>query len=659
MTVSRRDVLKYGAAGGIAAIAVGGGAFAADARGRRRRRRWGHRDEGPVRVRGTTTTIEDGPGQDEAASGPSTSTSTDTPSSPSTTECCTTVSGGSWSDPSTWADGAVPPTGDAVRISGPVILDVDVEVRSLTIEEGAILAFAPEASARLTSTGNVVVAGVLTMKPGGPSVNHNIHFAGVDESNYIGGGMSVLDDDVGLWVVEHGTLDIAGSSKLAWTRAAGSLDSGSRTIELTSDPTGWQVGDELVVTPTARPDSDDSHTADVVTVASINGRTIQLADGLEANHPTVDLGPAGTLGAEVLNLTRNVGIEGTEGGRAHIMIVHAHNPQNVHHATLRHLGPMRGDDGVAGRYPLHFHHCREGSNGSLIEGVVARDCGNHAFVPHESGGTTWRNCIAHEIRDHAYWWDPQDEAWDTLYDGCVASNVVPNGEPYTHSGFWFGQGPQGSNSVRGCVATNVEGVGFSWYEGTGWNADDCVAHNNEESGIISWQNNGAIMTVSNFSTYRNDVNGINQGAYSNAFRYFGGSHVENAQSQVVVGAVSSRDDNNNGLTFSDLYLDAAGVEYGFEVDDGSPVDPALPTSFLNCRVVNASQAGIGWQGSGKQAQAVVQGCSFDGREIWLEDEVGSNSRIEFYGSSRGDVMVSGRDGAGTFANDWNAAVSSL
>ncbi len=74
--------------------------------------------------------------------------------------------------------------------------------------------------------------------------------------------------------------------------------------------------------------------------------------------------------------------------------------KNVQHVAFRYLGPRKDLGGtyvkeqVGGRYGLHFHHCNDGSDGSIVEGCVMRDIDNHAYVPHVSHGITMHHNIA-------------------------------------------------------------------------------------------------------------------------------------------------------------------------------------------------------------------------------------------------------------------------
>jgi G8 domain len=581
-----------------------------------------------------------------------------------------TGSGGRWSDPATWEGQTVPGGGEDVTLEGPVLLDVDAEVRSLHVVAGAALSFDPSTSATLRSERNVVVEGVLEVQPADAEVVHRLVLTGADESAFVGGGMRVLQSDVGLWVMDDGVLDVEGAPKLAWTRAAGALEAGQDAITLAEDPQGWRTGDELIVTATLEvaPEEDEerSHQVDVVDISAISGRTVTLARPLQFPHPAADVGRGRILTAEVLNLTRNVAIEGAPDGPAHVFI-HSQQPQTVRYAALRYLGPRQpvpngereGDlQDVLGRYALHFHHCAGGSRGSLVEGVVARDLGSHAFVPHESNGTTWRECIAHDTHDDAYWWDPEESSSEVVFERCVASNVGANApNRYTNGGFVFGLGRDYSNVVRGSVATNVSGDGFLWYEAGGiWVFEDCVAHNNTTNGIRVWQSTPQAHRLSRFVCYRNNGFGVDHGSYANAYHYAEGNMAGNGEGAVVVRAVSATTDDGRGLTFEDLFCDADGAEFALGLADGGPIETELPTVIRGCEFVNATRAGLLWDGAGNAAAAQVIDCTFDANELWLHSAMGANSRIELSDDRHGQVMLAPRGQQGEAVPSWNAVI---
>src|SRR5262249_50248447 len=94
---------------------------------------------------------------------------------------------GRWSDRSTWG-GSVPGPNAAVTIDGPVLLDMDASVATLIVAPGGSLTFEPSTDHTLTSSGNVIVRGTLSMVPASSQVNHRMVFVDVDESKFQGGG---------------------------------------------------------------------------------------------------------------------------------------------------------------------------------------------------------------------------------------------------------------------------------------------------------------------------------------------------------------------------------------------------------------------------------------------------------------------------------------
>ena len=455
-----------------------------------------------------------------------------------------------WSDPVTW-DGRTPAEDDVAFVSTRVFLDRDATVAGLVVEPGGALVFDPDSSRTLATRGNVVVRGTLSMEPASTRTVHRLVFRNVSEAAFVGGGMEVLKSDVGLWVMDNGSLRIAGSPKLAWSTAADALPVGSTEITLGDDPDGWEVGDELVIAPTLPPTNGGDSTRpeeayDIATVSAISDRTVRLSSATRFPHPGVDVG-GGSMTAEVLNLTRNVRIQGTEGGRSHVFI-HSMRRQVVKNAALRYMGPRQRSEGhtvnVLGRYGLHFHMCRNGSRRSVVEGVVVRDCGGHAFVPHTSHGISFTDCISHNTFDEAFWWDGGDLTDDVILSRCVASLVRsdPSFRGYRLTGFALGKGVD--NTVRDCVAVGIRGnenaSGFLWDEGAEgvWTFEDCVAHNNAVNGIFVWQNTGKRHLIDRFVAYHNGKSGIEHGAYLNAYVFRDVSLVGNDEAGVILHAES-------------------------------------------------------------------------------------------------------------------------
>lgn len=421
--------------------------------------------------------------------------------------------------PSTTAapDGAPPSTGPSPAspqqpteslpgvdriLSGSVSFPDGVEIPA-----GEVWAFDPTSTTTVEAAGNVVVRGTLVMHPADRTVEHTLRFVGIDEQAFVGGGMEPLETDVGLWVVDEGVLDLVGTERTPWDRE-------------------WHpewAGDEVVAAPNAAGDYE----------------------GFTTVTGPDDVPPPNELGfrTELLDLTRNVRIEGMPEGKTHVLI-HSSRPQTLRYVAIRYVGPGFGEEvrrnraeggdqrsvgsDVTGRYGLHFHRCGDGSRGSIVEGVVIRDAGNHAFVPHDSHGITFRDTIAYTATNEAYWWDPasrqtpSNASDDIRYERVVAAAVTTTRG--TGSAFALSDGA--GNTLVDSVAVGVVGRGhsLSGYHWPGtekavWTFENNVAHNNIGHGIRVWQNVSATHVIDRFIGYYNGMAGILHGAYKNSYVY--------------------------------------------------------------------------------------------------------------------------------------------
>jgi hypothetical protein len=450
-------------------------------------------------------------------------------------------------------------------LSGRVAVD---EV--LRVGPGEALRFDPDRSTTVTTSKNVVVEGLLEMRPSRPGVVHTFRFVDVDEGAFRGGGLDVLGSDVGLWVMGNGRLDIAGTSRKAWNRK------GSHRT--------WRGGDELVLTPTDLGDFRGFRSYGGGPVPTVNGR----------------------WKAEVLNLTRNVRIQGTPSGRSHILI-RSTRPSTIKFAEIRHMGPRKGGRKIAGRWPVHFHHAQNGSRGSMVQGVVVRDGGSHAFVAHASHGVTFKNCIAYDVMEDAFWWDHDDESGKdasngVLWDRCVAALVRADEDDGTTfhilTGFRLENGKK--NVCRNCVAVGVQGgvtsSGFHWPEDPPagvWGFKNNRSHNNRADGAYAWMNdNEQAHDISGLVAYRNGKVGMEHGAYGNKFRYTGCATFQDGAAGAGGGAGepaclvchAHSISRSRPLKFKDIVLDGAGVTprgiyIGAQVGDAD-----APAEFVDLKI---------------------------------------------------------------------------
>ncbi|WP_395293311.1 hypothetical protein ACF9IK_06715 [Kitasatospora hibisci] len=587
-----------------------------------------------------------------------------------------------WSDPAGWG-GRVPGPQSAVRITDRVLLDTDAAVGSLLVEPGGSLTFAADRGVTLSSAGNVEVRGTLALAPGDTAV-HTLRFPSVDEKRFQGDGMKVVDTDVGLWVTGAGYLRLDGAAKTAWVRAAGELRAGATTVSLAAPPAGWRAGDELAVTPTGPPDEDGfSARYDLAVVRSVSGSTVTLEAPLRYAHPRVALGGGVTVGAEVLNLTRSVRVEGSAEGRAHVHLTSSRQA-DVRHAVLRWVGPRtdtreswKGPDGsaavttpVLGRYGLHFHMLGDATRGTVVEGVVVRDAGNHAYVPHASHGITFRSCISHDTWEDAYWWDgppdtrtPQQPSDDIVYESCVASRTVlePNPRAYRLTGFNLGAGTGGK--ALDCVAVGVQGAngasGFEWPEnGEGvWTFRRCLAHNNLQDGIFVWLNARQHHVVTEFAAYHNGGWGIEHGAYLNDFDYTASVLYGNAGGGVALHSLG----REKGTVFDGLLIDGAG-QSDFAVSTARHELAGEAVTFSRSRFTGYRRAGLAFRATpdGQPDDVLVLDCEFGGNELWLDPEAGPPKNILLRRAGRAEaIQVRRAEDGGAAQPQWNASSTLL
>jgi hypothetical protein len=483
------------------------------------------------------------------------------------------VKSGNWSDASTWG-GRTPGEGDTPVISAGHTVTHDqasTTVSGVNVNSGGTLQFDANKSTSLLSSRNIVIYGRLVMRPSSASAAQLIQFINVNENGFIGSGHDIIEGDIGLWVMGAGQLDISGARKKSWTRATGSVNRGATSFTV-QDANGWNTGDTIFIVPTDKPepntnDWDDRLQTSVDSfgvkferrkITGISGNNIQLDQALNYDHLAVSTDSGKTWTAEVGNITRNVSIEGTEKGRAHIFI-RSSMPQSIYYMAGRFLGARKGagrSSLVSGRYGLHFHHCNEGSRGSMVEGCSLSDLGNRAYVPHTSHGVTMNNNIAFTVMEASFWWDFQELSHETIWDGNLTAYVKWNGMENGSRGMEMnmGDGNIAKNNVvvfAHCGDEHNQGA-YVWNadsEGV-WIFENNLSHSNR-SGMFVWQNTGNNHTIVNQESY-NDHLGVFHGAYINSYTYTGG-YFHN--SLVRVKATSG---NNSGVRFEKVTFDGAG-----------------------------------------------------------------------------------------------------
>jgi hypothetical protein len=535
-----------------------------------------------------------------------------------------TVQSGNWSDPATWG-GKLPGTSDVPLISSGHTVTYDLISASyagVSVSSGATLQFDSNKSTTLQSSGNVVVEGKLQMRPASASIIQTLQFINIDESQFVGGGMDVLATDVGLWAMGSGVLDLVGAAKTAFVRAAGNIASGATSISLNSAPSGWQAGDDITIAPTESPTVGSAYMTgfDDRSISSISGSSLTLSAGALRAHPQIN----NLWTAEVINLSRNVRIEGTATGRTHIFI-RTSVPQTIQNIQIRYIGPRRDRGGdsakefVLGRYGLHFHHCDNSSVGSLVQGCVVRDTGSHCYVPHSSNGVTMKGNVAYNFMEIAFWWDVYDLTHGITWDGNIvakgsfiheALDIDSSDAPtFAVSGFLLGVGDDNvcnNNVAVGTTGDHRGGGAYYWQEGkieSVWVFKNNMAHNCH-GGLVTWQNNLKHHVIEDSVLYNNGM-GVYHGAYTNSYMYRGG-YVYNSQIQIKASS-----GNTNRVKFENLVIDAAGLDYAITMEEG-PLDGEVPIFVRNCTITGHKIAGIVNQSPNATKKLDVIQCTTSG-----------------------------------------------
>lgn len=417
------------------------------------------------------------------------------------------------------------------------LLSNDLDLTEVLQIDGT-LELDPRTNVTLTTTKNIIITGKLISRPN-PGVMHVIKFVNIDESKFIGGGDTVLDSDVGLWVTGAGQLDLQGSLREEWN-----------------------------------PGSD----------------IVQNIDAIVQR--------AGTL-------ARNMRVEGTATGRSHIFIKSS-KPQTIRYVGLRWLGPRKARTGdtvkslITGRYAIHFHHCGDGSRGSMIEGCIAKDCGNHSYVPHGSSGITMRGNSALNCTETAFWYDAGHKTDDLVLENNLVANISYVERSYNQDtdsptfgagGFYLGFGD--GNICRNNVVYKTSGSGggaaaYIWPElrddadtskdltstwmFTGNMAISCPL------GINVWQNSEHHHTVQD-TTIVNCPIAILHGAYGNHYKYL--------RIKIVNGIIDLRaaSDNTIRVRFEECEIDAGGQNACVFVNE-NPGKGMAPVLFRACKFTN-------------------------------------------------------------------------
>ena len=482
--------------------------------------------------------------------------------------------------------------------------------------------------------GNVIVAGRLIMRGSGDMENPTVlRFIDIDEEAMIGGGMTPIESDPGLWPVGVGLLDFVGTKRTRW--------SSDGVI-----PDDWEASDEMYVCPHEPGD-----------VSKDGLKPYKLGDPV----PSSVLGDGSVQFTEIINLSCDVLVEGTPEGRTHITIL-SDAVQTLKWFCIRHTGPRQtvwrvdaegeflldenGDKivdsalsaPVPGRRALHFHMREDATRGSVVEGVLVRDSGGMgSFVPHKSHGILYEDCLAYNVNEHAFFWDNHakgkfdhlssrsereaaERAFTTSNDivwrrcGVVLLKPIPSHRGTGLSGFYLGRGT--GNVVDDCFTAANQGgkrsSGLQWPSAVNdgpnvWTVEKFVDHNGRGVGIFTWQNTSeGPHIILGVISYNHGKSGILHGAYGASLYRYRPMITRTGHSGIVLHAVARsrvsaggfRDDNYT-LSFEGGYISKVDFAVAIVSHTQTPLRPTLIrnvpfTDIFKAAVVIDETRGPGW-----------------------------------------------------------------
>lgn len=367
-----------------------------------------------------------------------------------------------WSNRATWPGGVLPRAGAAVVIGRDTTVLLDIEtpaLASLTVNGTLRLDTRSPAAPPIGITATRIL------------VNGRLE-GGTETAPFLGRATITLtgterDADVGtakmLGVYPGGALELHGEPRTGWVRLAATAAAGATTLTLDAPLTGWRAGDRVVVAST---DFLPTH-AEVVTIRSVRGATVQITPALAHKHwGTVQTiaGKAVDERAEVGLLTRNILVQGDSASAAsgfggHIMAMQG--------ASLRIEGvelTRVGQRGRTARYPIHWHMMGN-APGQYARRNSVWGSYNRCVTLHGTHGVTVAGNVCYDHLGHGYFLEDGVETNNSFQNNLGLLSratadpraVLPtDAHPAT---FWV---TNPDNEFVGNVAAGSEGHGF-WF----------------------------------------------------------------------------------------------------------------------------------------------------------------------------------------------------
>jgi Ca2+-binding RTX toxin-like protein len=397
----------------------------------------------------------------------------------------TAIASGNWSNPSIWQNGVVPSDGARVHIPMDVEVTVDriITQRIGTIRIDGTLSFSTTQNSELRVD---TIVGSVASKFEMGSAERPIPRAITARLLFTDNGpIDRAYDPFGLsrGLISHGAVSIHGAEVTSQSAVNGALEAGGKIMKLTMVPTGWKVGDEIVIAgTTAEVDQNE-----VRRIAGIFGNVVFFDQPLQYNHTP----ESASSPLHVAHLTRNAIIESESNitaRRGHTMFMHNRDVEiayagfyglgrtdkstPINDAVVKSDWTLTAGTGTnqRARYAVHFHRNGLTNDGhpSTVIGSAVVDSPGWGYVNHSSYVDFVDN-VAYNVNGAAFVTEVGDEIGSfrkNLAIGSTGSGEALESRLYIQDfghqgdGFWF----QGSGiSVTDNVAAGNEGNGFVFF----------------------------------------------------------------------------------------------------------------------------------------------------------------------------------------------------
>ena len=438
------------------------------------------------------------------------------------------VKSGDWSAADTWLPARVPRAGDRVHIARDTNVRYDTASKHVIrlIQVVGTLEFARDRDTELhvgllkvqnsdvcSESGfacdfrELKRTGALARRPqllvGTPTAPIPTHHTAKIRLHYIAG---MDKKDAPAIVCCGARMEIHGSPmNRTWVKLGSDVETGDQQVTLDEEVTGWQVGDEVLITGSLHKGSNQSFRGEYPqqkpqsekrVVTKIDGRILTLNQPFDNVH--FGTGP---YRSEVANLSRNVSIASADpqGVRGHTLY-HRHSSGGISYARFAHLGK----EGVLGRYAIHYHLVGETMRGSQVRGVAIVDSHNRWITIHGTQYLVVRDCVGYQSVGHGYFLEDATEAYNLLdrnlgvqaYTGKRLPQQVLPFDPNDGAAFWW---TNARNSIVRNVSCENDEYGFRY---------DCQDSSGFDAQIPLRAPDGSVSTVDvrRVSTFRFEEN---------------------------------------------------------------------------------------------------------------------------------------------------------